>query len=60
MSGTVNSTGAVYDQKTSKFFMSQWEEYMAGHMDVREFFKYSERKIERGAWWGPGGSQRLR
>jgi hypothetical protein len=30
----VNSPGAVFDQKTSKFFVSHQEESMAGHVNV--------------------------
>jgi hypothetical protein len=30
----VNGTGAVCDQKISKFFVSHWEESMAGHMGI--------------------------
>jgi hypothetical protein len=33
-SASVNSTGAVCDQKTSKFFVSHWEESMAGHVGI--------------------------
>jgi hypothetical protein len=31
----VNGAEAVCDQKTSKFFVSHWEESMAGHMGVK-------------------------
>jgi hypothetical protein len=34
----VNSAGAVCDQKTSKFFVSHWEEAMARHMGVKEVY----------------------
>jgi hypothetical protein len=30
----VNGTGAVCDQKTSKFFVSHWEESMAGYVGI--------------------------
>jgi hypothetical protein len=33
-SHTVNSAGAVCDQKISKFFVSSGEESMAGHVGV--------------------------
>jgi hypothetical protein len=32
---SVKSAGAVYDQKTSKFFVSHQKESMAGHMGVK-------------------------
>jgi hypothetical protein len=31
----VNSAGTVSNQKTSKFFVSHWEEPMAGHVGVK-------------------------
>jgi hypothetical protein len=32
---TANGTGTVCDQKTPKFFVSPWEEFIAGYMGVK-------------------------
>jgi hypothetical protein len=37
--GSVNSNGAVCDQKISKFFVSCVEESMARHLVIMEFIK---------------------
>jgi hypothetical protein len=38
ISKNINGTGAVCDQKTSKFFVSSGEESIAGHMGVNEVY----------------------
>jgi hypothetical protein len=38
ISPTVNSADAVCDQKPFKFFVSHWEESMAGHMGVKGIY----------------------
>jgi hypothetical protein len=51
---TVNGTGAVYDQKTSKFFVSKREESIAGHMGIT----WSLLKVRKGKYnQVHGGSQ---
>jgi hypothetical protein len=48
-------TGAAYDQ-ISKFFVSHWEESMAGQVGVKSY----GREIQKGAQWGAGGIWRQR
>jgi hypothetical protein len=47
MDGSVNGNSAVCDQKISKFFVSHWEESIAGHVGVKSLLKVREGKYKR-------------
>jgi hypothetical protein len=48
LSASVNGSGAVCDQKTSKFFVSHVEESMARHVSVRKLREGLENGAQHG------------
>jgi hypothetical protein len=43
---------AICDQKTSKFFVSHWEESMAGHVGVKEVHEKLGKESTKGSMVG--------
>jgi hypothetical protein len=56
----VNDAGAVYDQKTSKYFVRHGRIHGRIPGCKRSLLKVREQEIQREAWWGSGGIWRLR
>jgi hypothetical protein len=52
--------GTVCDQKSSKFFVSHWEESMTGHMGVKEVYYKLGKGNTRGSMVDAGGICRQR
>jgi hypothetical protein len=50
--GIANCIGAVCNQKTSKFFVSHWEESMAGHVGVKEVHEKLGKESTKGSMVG--------
>jgi hypothetical protein len=52
-SQSVNGAGSVYNQKTSKFFVSYWEESMAGQVGVKGVYEKLGKRNTKGSMMGP-------
>jgi hypothetical protein len=50
---SVNSAGAVCDQKTSRFFVSHQKESMAGHVGVNGIYLKLGNRNTKGSMVGP-------